>query len=76
MQPKLYYKDPTWDGSCWAVVSDLDPLRIIAPGLSASEAMRQCAAINRQNARRGIDERTTVKFMDYPGVSSDQFGKD
>ncbi len=76
MQPKLYYKDPTWDGGCWAVVNKRDPLQVLASGLSAPEAMRQSAAMNIQNARRGIDERTAVKFMDYPGVSSDQFGKD
>jgi hypothetical protein len=76
VQPKLYYKDPSWDGGCWAVVSQSDPLLILVSGLSAPEAMRKSDAMNIQNTRRGIDERTTVKFMDYPSVSSDQFGKD
>ena len=73
MQPILYYKDPAWDGGCWAVVSECDQVQVVASGLSAPEAMRQSATINRQNARRGTAGRTTVKFMEYPCVPSDQF---
>jgi hypothetical protein len=76
VQPKLYYKDPAWDGGCWAVVTESNPEQVIASGLSAPEAMRQSAAINRQIVRLGNGERTTVKFADYPGIASDQFGKE
>ena len=76
MRPKLHYKDPAWDGDCWAVVCEEGGERVIESGLSAAEAMRRSTAINRQNARKGLTERVTVRFMGYPSTPSDQFGRE
>jgi len=68
MDLKLYYKDPTWDADCWAVVDSTDPSVIIASGLTAPEAMRRCNRINHKNERWGDPKRVEVKMLEYPGT--------
>lgn len=64
----LYYKDPSWDAKCWAIVDAVDSTLVIASGLTASEAMSQCNAINNKNKRWGEDQRVEVKLLEYPGT--------
>jgi len=66
---KLYYKDPSWDSTCWAVVDAKDSDLVIASGLTATEAMAQCNRINHKNKRWGESQRVEIKMLEYPGTS-------
>jgi hypothetical protein len=68
MDLRLYYKDPSWDAKCWAIVDAVDSTLVIASGLTASEAMSQCNSINNKNKRWGEDQRVEVKLLEYPGT--------
>lgn len=68
MDLKLFYKDPSWDAKCWAIVDAVDASLVIASGLTASEAMSQSNSINNKNKRWGEDQRVEVKLLEYPGT--------
>lgn len=55
--------DLAWDDGRWAVVIENTADRIIDSGLSATEAMRQSAAINWLNSQQGVAARTTIRFI-------------
>jgi len=71
MDLRLYYKEPSWDENCWAVVDEADPQQVFASDLSAKEAMRQCNDLNHHNMRWDIAQRVAVRFQGYPSTSID-----